>query len=343
MTTAWRDVREGPRELDWHVALGGLDMVAEVTVLGRQVGARAAHDLETFFGTGWLARATAARGHTAIAGLAQYWPSLGSAGAYSNMIGLWASLQLLVDSRVRGIGGVRKSLRTNLQEAGFRHALTQVRLAAQGVVAGHDVTLEPSKRDGDPGDLGLERGGAKVFLEIKTFNPDRQLDETEERAGLRLWRDLDKKGRQTRVAGAAWVWVQDNSNTLWPRAPSAQMPLDAKIKAMHELVYPLLDMHPHLAGVVLTSACTPDGSASGVTNVDVQLPEGLGFRRLLPGGGIRESVVLHRWRPMVLGQLDLLVGLCAQEPSWLDLALSRLGIAGGLASLTTHCPSSTED
>ena len=309
--------------VDWHVALSDLDMVADVTSLGRKVAARAAHDLEAFFGTGWLARATArataAQARTAIAGLADYWPSSGTAGAYGNVIGLWASLQLLVDAQVRGIGGIRKSLRTNLQEVAFRHALTQVRLAAQAVVAGYHVVLEPSKPDGVPGDLSVTHAGTEVFLEIKTFNPDRA------GSGLRtrLWRDLDKKARQTNAAGTAWVWVQDNSNTLWPLTP--------KVQALRELVNPLFDMHPHLAGVVLSSASMPDGVGG---HLDARLPEGLGFRRMLPGAKVRESIVLHR--PFVVpGQLALITGLCADEPVWLDRALLRLGIPGGLASLTS--------
>jgi len=318
----------GRRDLDWYVALGDLDTVPDVTVLGRDVGARAARDLEAFFGPGWLARAA----RTAIAGLVDYWPSQGTAGAYGNVIGLWASLQLLVDAKVRGIGEVRKSLRTNLQEVGFRHALTQVRLAAQGVVAGHHVTLEPSKPDGVPGDLTLANAGTEVFVEIKTFNPDRQVVHSYSEHAPRLWRDLDKKARQTHAAGEAWVWVQDNNGTLWSTTPFAQMPLQAKANVLSDLVEPLFDMHPHLVGVVLSSASMPGGTA---TNVNTQVPQGLGFRRVLPGAKVRESIVLHR-RPVGPGQLDLVAGLCADEPSWLARALSRLGISGGLASLTTY-------
>jgi len=346
VTAAWRDVHEGRRDLDWHVALGDLEAVPHVTVLGRSVAARAAHDLEAFFGAGWLTRATASRAHTAIAGLVHYWPSLGTAGAYGNVIGLWASLQVLVDAQVHGIGEIRKSLRANLQEAGFRHALTQVRLAAQGLIAGHRVMLEPPMPDGDPGDLSLAHADTEVFLEIKTFNPDRRFIETGEHAsatqmpvsysdqGRRLWRDLDKKARQAHAAGAAWVWVQDNSNTLWAMTRFAQMPLGTKVKALNDLVGPLFDTHPHLVGVVLTSESMPDVLA---INARTHLPEGLGFRRALPGARVRESIVLHR-RLMVPGQLALIACLCADEPLWLDRALARLGIAGGLASLTTHYP-----
>ena len=52
---------------------------------------------------------------------------------------------------------------------------------------------------------------------------------------------------------------------------------------------------------------------------------------------MRESIVLHR-RLLVPDQFMIVSNLCSDEPTWLDKALHRLGVPGGLASLTTFHP-----
>jgi hypothetical protein len=149
--------------------------------------------------------------------------------------------------------------------------------------------------------------------------------------GPRLLRDIGVKAAQTRAAGAAWIWLQDNHNALWPMSEFARYPMLRKVSVLAGLARPMFHTHPHLVGVVLTSA-----SMLGiqVDDEDAESSSGYGIRRALPGGRMRESIVLHR-ALIVPGQIAVVRGLCADEPAWLDEALRLLSVPGGLSSLTT--------
>ncbi|WP_239332277.1 hypothetical protein [Frankia sp. CiP3] len=56
------------------------------------------------------------------------------------------------------------------------------------------------------------------------------------------------------------------------------------------------------------------------------------MRRNLPGGLVRDSVIVHR-RLLAPAQFGLATRLHAGEPTWLDGALRRLGVPGGLSTL----------
>lgn len=49
---------------------------------------------------------------------------------------------------------------------------------------------------------------------------------------------------------------------------------------------------------------------------------------------VRESIVVHR-RLSVPGQYAVITTMCSVEPGWLNHALARLGVPGGIATLTT--------
>jgi len=57
VTTAWIDVDQGRRRLDWTVCFRDVANTDYLTPLGQQAGARTAADLETFLGPDWLHRA----------------------------------------------------------------------------------------------------------------------------------------------------------------------------------------------------------------------------------------------------------------------------------------------
>lgn len=149
--------------------------------------------------------------------------------------------------------------------------------------------------------------------------------------GHRLMSALTKKAISTTTAGAAWIWLEDD-RALWPLADFVRNPLPRKIDILTEALAPLFQAYPHVLGVVLTShPMRLDGPVEPATE---ERRTGTGHRRTLPDGLVRESLVVHR--PLVVpGQYALVRQLCADEPAWLDGALARLGIPGGLASLTT--------
>ncbi|WP_460398962.1 hypothetical protein [Actinophytocola sediminis] len=67
---------------------------------------------------------------------------------------------------------MRRTMRSNPVRIELRRAVAQARLAAQALLAGARVTLEPPKSDGRPGDLRAARGGIDVFLEYRAIDPD---------------------------------------------------------------------------------------------------------------------------------------------------------------------------
>ena len=152
--------------------------------------------------------------------------------------------------------------------------------------------------------------------------------------GPRLLRDIGVKAAQTRAAGAAWIWLQDNHNALWPMSEFAQYPLPQKVDVFADLARTMFNANPHVVGVVLTSASMPGGQ---VEDEDAQTLGAYGIRRALPGRRMRESIVLHRTL-IVPGQIAVVRGLCADESGWLNKALWLLNVPGGLSSLTTFDP-----
>lgn len=148
--------------------------------------------------------------------------------------------------------------------------------------------------------------------------------------GHRLLQALINKAMKTQSAGAAWLWLED-AGALWPLTAFARDPLSEKVKVLQQALDPLFDAHSHVLGVVLTSGeMRFDGSLDDAT---VTHHRGAAFRRTMPGSLVRESIVVHR-RLCVPGQYALITEMCAEEPAWLDRALARLGVPGGVAALT---------
>lgn len=173
----WSDVEQGRRELDWDVLFGDLDQASYLTSQGRDVARRAVVGLEEFFGPGWLAKAakqTNPRNRVALARVSPslFGPSERQRDAFVGLLGWWASVQVLQDASAEGIGKLRKTMSSNPVRVELRHAVAQARLAAQALLAGARVTLEPEKADGRPGDLRAVRGGTNVFLEYRAIDPD---------------------------------------------------------------------------------------------------------------------------------------------------------------------------
>ncbi|MGI5247506.1 hypothetical protein [Dactylosporangium sp. CA-139066] len=241
-------------------------------------------------------RAVAAR---AAADLGAFFgPGWAAPAPFLELVALWARLRLLVEANVQGIAKLRGNLARNPSPDEFRHGILQARLAAQGLLAGERPVLEPPVGDVLIGSLLLELRG------LNPGGPD---------ALRRFVRAVELKAKQTRTAPAVWVWIEDGGAL---GADFAAEPLERVFNAW-----------PHLLGVVLTrSLAAPAATATE--------PSGRGARfvRTLPGGVVRESVVVHRPGAQPAG-FAMVCRLCRDEPAWLDAALARLGFPGGLAAL----------
>jgi hypothetical protein len=251
-------------------------------------------------------RAVAARAAADLeAFLGPDWPSRAagrlelSGASPAELVALWARLRLLVESNVQGIAKLRGNLARNPSRDEFRHGILQARLAVQGLLAGERPVLEPPVGDVRLGSLLLELRG---------------LNEAGPGVARRIVRAVELKAKQTRTEPAVWVWIEDE------RALGTGFAAEALDRVFYAW--------PHLLGVVLsmTVPATP--------SLTEHFERGARFVRTLPGGAVRESVVVHRPGPEPFG-FRMVYSLCSDEPAWLDAALARLGHPGGLKSLTT--------
>ncbi|HTJ38114.1 MAG TPA: hypothetical protein VL738_33175 [Dactylosporangium sp.] len=219
--------------------------------------------------------------------------------SFAELVALWARLRLLVESNVQGIAKLRGNLARNPSRDEFRHGITQARLAVQGLLAGERPVLEPPVGDVRLGSLLLELRG---------------LYEAGPGITRRIVRAVELKAKQTRTEPAVWVWIEDEG------ALGAGFAAESLDRVFHAW--------PHLLGVVLSMTPPPPPPPTATERFE----RGARFVRTLPGGPVRESVVVHRPGPEPFG-FQLVYSLCSDEPAWLDAALARLGHPGGLRSL----------
>ena len=165
----------------------------------------------------------------------------------------------------------------------------------------------------------------RVPMGIRLVGPLAEADQ-----GRRLLGKLRVKCAKTAGAGTAWLWVEDHLGLGHPLVPFAQMALEQRVDALGELLLPLLEQHTHVAGVVLSTAVRRRLPLPAAETVE--RGAGLGLRRGLPLDRVRETIIIPR-RLLLPDQTRLLARLCDTEPGWLDWALGRLRLPGGLRGL----------
>jgi hypothetical protein len=145
---------------------------------------------------------------------------------------------------------------------------------------------------------------------------------------------LDRKDAQTHGAGVAWIWIEDYGG-VHAVHPFTRSPLASKITELGDVVRPALAERSHVAGAAWSKAeaCRPPLPPDET----VRQERGLAFQRGLPIEHLRRSVVINR--SLILpDQTRMLAQACDREPAWLDWALKRFGIGGGVRSLLRQPP-----
>ena len=71
--------------------------------------------------------------------------------------------------------------------------------------------------------------------------------------------------------------------------------------------------------------------------MQAQTDSGFALQRALPVDRVRQSIILNR-RLILPDQTARVVQLCDAESRWLDWALARLGVTGGVDALLTQPP-----
>jgi hypothetical protein len=161
-----------------------------------------------------------------------------------------------------------------------------------------------------------------------TTGPYLSLDFSARLAGI-----LDRKGAQTRGAGVAWIWIEDYGG-VHPLHPFFKSPLRSMIGELGGLIRSALIDRSHVAGAAWSRVekCWPL-----LPDEQVEEERGLAFQRGLPIEHVRRTIIVNR--SLILpGQTRLLAQVCDREPLWLDWALARLGIKGGVRSLLSQPP-----
>jgi hypothetical protein len=151
--------------------------------------------------------------------------------------------------------------------------------------------------------------------------------------GSRLARKIDRKAAQTRSAGIAWVWVEDYGG-IHPLSAFEGMPIEGKLGALADLAAPILAGQTHLAGIAWSAA---RWSLPAIPDAQAQTASGSALQRALPVDRVRQSIILNR-RLILPDQTARIIQLCDAEPRWLDWALARLGVTGGVNALLTQPP-----
>src|SRR2546423_1777617 len=175
----WREIDNGIRQIDWAAWLGHSDGADYLSPAGLALHATMIELFEDFFGPKWLpaavqARKDADRAH--VVGLGRFSPVFalvegGRPGQWAEALRWWAALKVLQDAAVPGLGAVRRNTRKDVTLSKTLHTLAQTRLAVLGLHCGATVTLEPDKATG-PGDVLLEAGESRVFIEVVTVAED---------------------------------------------------------------------------------------------------------------------------------------------------------------------------
>lgn len=219
----WREIDNGTRPIDWAAWFGHPDAADYLSPSGQELTTRMVQFFEEFFGPRWLPAAMLPAKNGSgppVVGLGRFSPVLdpfngGRPGQWSEALRWWAALQLLHDRAVPGLTKVRNNTRRDITLPKALHTLAQTRLAVLGAHCGANVTLEPSKAAG-PGDILLETGQTRVFIEVVTVTED-QFVTDQHRAHDRHVRHLfavdsryhvhwqgDLPGQLNRTDQAAW-------------------------------------------------------------------------------------------------------------------------------------------
>jgi hypothetical protein len=136
---------------------------------------------------------------------------------------------------------------------------------------------------------------------------------------------LDQKARQTQGAKNAWLRICALQG-LWLFTQWASLPLAEKLATMRQNILSQLSDHPHVDGVVISSASAwPQG-----TIIPDEYEDEFGGRALrcaIPPMMARETLIIPlRPEPKTRGHARVWSDLYASEPGWLDHALARFDL-----------------
>jgi hypothetical protein len=145
---------------------------------------------------------------------------------------------------------------------------------------------------------------------------------------------LDEKGQQTEGAENVWLRICALQG-LWLFTRWGQLGLQDKLATMRENLRSGLAAHPHVDGVVISSASAwPQGTIEPGEYSDAV--GGYALRCAIPPIRARETLVIPlNTKPHTLDHAQVWRDLYASEPDWLDYGLAQLGLPSTAEIFTT--------
>jgi hypothetical protein len=169
--------------------------------------------------------------------------------------------------------------------------------------------------------------GTQLQVSRRGSNADKGLHGPELTGDLwpRIADRLDQKARQTEGAQNVWLRICALQG-LWLFTQWASLPLADKLATMRQNLLSQLSNHPHVEGVVISSA---SGWPQGTIEPDEYEDElgGYALRCAIPPMMARETLIvpLHP-EPESTRHAHVWRDLYASEPDWLDYALAKLDL-----------------
>jgi hypothetical protein len=169
--------------------------------------------------------------------------------------------------------------------------------------------------------------GALLQVSPRESRPDRALRGPELTGDLwpRIAGRLDQKARQTEGGQSVWLRICPLQG-LWLFTHWGQLGLQDKLASMRQNIATRLADHPHVDGVVISSASAwPQGAIAADEYVDAA--GGYAFRSAIPPIRARETLVIPlNKEPDTTDHARVWRDLYASEPNWLDHALETWGL-----------------
>jgi hypothetical protein len=173
----------------------------------------------------------------------------------------------------------------------------------------------------------LRLHGARLQVSRAGANPDRALRGPALRGDLwpRIAERLQKKARQTE--GGRNVWLRLSAlQGLWLFTSWGTMTLAEKLETMRENLHATLSEHPHVDGVVLSSALAwPQGNVTPDEHYDEH--GGHALRCAVPPILARETLIVAlRSNAQPYEHARLWRDIYTREPDWAEHTLDRFGM-----------------
>jgi len=239
---------------------------------------------------------------------------------------------------IAGLTDIRRQMRSQLEPGVMAHASLQLEVAALERRRSGTVALEVDRGPGNwKPDVMLSHAGTLIGVEclrlgiaddvashLATPDAPAKVHDGWRRIGARI---IVKAGQPAEAGGWLRCELDDGmfANQQWFTSALSAMSLAEKAAILAQGAHESMQTTGSIHGLVLSS---PASSSIGTQNEDHRLPEGgISLRRELPGERSRETFIIPS-EYAADSESEMWAELYAQEPTWLEWALSTIRTEG---------------